>query len=152
MAENSLLKDLFTYNQYANDQIVSSLTAYAITEGRCIELFSHLLNAQHVWIMLIKKEIPKYGVWQTHDPSIFKKIDQDNHQNTWQLLDKIQDLRSSVSYQNSGGKSFTNSLKDILLHISNHSTYHRGQIASSIRALGFDTPVTDYIFYQRDKK
>ena len=37
----------------------------------------------------------------------------------------------------------------MLFHFVNHSTYHRGQIASNLKEHGIEPLVTDYIFYKR---
>lgn len=34
-------------------------------------------------------------------------------------------------------------------HVVNHSTYHRGQLASLRVALGVQVPVSDYMTYKR---
>jgi uncharacterized damage-inducible protein DinB len=35
----------------------------------------------------------------------------------------------------------------VLRHVVNHATYHRGQIASKLKRLGIDPPVTDLVFW-----
>lgn len=35
----------------------------------------------------------------------------------------------------------------VLRHVVNHSTYHRGQVASKLRMLGVDPPATDLVFW-----
>ena len=35
----------------------------------------------------------------------------------------------------------------VLRHVVNHATYHRGQIASKLKRLGFEPPSTDLVFW-----
>jgi uncharacterized damage-inducible protein DinB len=35
----------------------------------------------------------------------------------------------------------------VLRHIVNHSTYHRGQVASKLKRLGIEQPATDFVFW-----
>jgi uncharacterized damage-inducible protein DinB len=35
----------------------------------------------------------------------------------------------------------------VLRHVANHSTYHRGQVASKLKRLGIEQPATDFIFW-----
>jgi uncharacterized damage-inducible protein DinB len=35
----------------------------------------------------------------------------------------------------------------VLRHVVNHSTYHRGQVASKLKRLGVEQPATDFIFW-----
>ena len=39
----------------------------------------------------------------------------------------------------------------ILRHIVNHSTYHRGQVASKLKRLGIEPPNTDFFFWVIDQ-
>ena len=42
---------------------------------------------------------------------------------------------------------------EYIMHYANHSTYHRGQVTSIGRSLGFtDAPMTDYNLYNIDGK
>jgi uncharacterized damage-inducible protein DinB len=55
------------------------------------------------------------------------------------------DLTKTVSYKNSMGEPWTSTVEDVITHVLLHSAYHRGQIASLMRASG-DTPAyTDFI-------
>ncbi len=35
----------------------------------------------------------------------------------------------------------------VLRHVANHSTYHRGQVASKLKRLGVEPPATDLVFW-----
>lgn len=59
-------------------------------------------------------------------------------------------LGASLPYQNTKGQHFLQPVSDIIMHLSNHGTYHRGQITTILRQLGVDRiPQTDYIVYRR---
>jgi uncharacterized damage-inducible protein DinB len=47
------------------------------------------------------------------------------------------------------GEPFTSSLGQMLRHVVNHSTYHRGQVTTMLRQLGVPAPATDLILYYR---
>jgi uncharacterized damage-inducible protein DinB len=55
------------------------------------------------------------------------------------------DVAQSVSYKNTKGESWTSTIWDILTHVVVHSAYHRGQIASHMRANGQTPAYTDFI-------
>lgn len=54
-----------------------------------------------------------------------------------------------IRYRNSNGEQFDNSIADILTHVINHSSYHRGQIFKMLRQKGEEPINTDYITYAR---
>ena len=63
------------------------------------------------------------------------------------ILDTIE-LSQPVQYVTGKGQTFSNSLHEILFQVINHSTYHRGQIATEFRQSGLEPLLTDYIFYK----
>ncbi|WJR76955.1 DinB family protein [Bradyrhizobium sp. NP1] len=60
------------------------------------------------------------------------------------------DLDGVVSYQNMAGKPFEQRLVDILLHLFNHQTHHRGQAHACCSILtGQEPPSLDLLAFQR---
>lgn len=141
-------KDIFEYHHHFNQKLTVLFIKYSdkISE-RTMPLFSHCLNAHQIWNSRILMTKP-YGVNQLHDLSECKSIDEENYHDTLKILDG-HDLHEIISYKNSKGDSFRNSIRDILFHISNHSTHHKGQLISDLRQNGIEPIVTDYIFYKR---
>jgi uncharacterized damage-inducible protein DinB len=45
------------------------------------------------------------------------------------------------------GRTFTLQRWAILRHIVNHSSYHRGQIASKLKRFGIEQPITDFFWW-----
>ena len=142
-------KELFEYGYHFNQKLgdVFNESPDKISE-RAIKLYNHILNAHQIWNNRIEPEQLVFGVWEIHNAQDLKSIDQTNYQHTLQILDKF-DLSEMINYANSKGKTYSNSIRDILFHIINHSTYHRGQIATDFKQYGLDPLVTDYIFYKR---
>jgi uncharacterized damage-inducible protein DinB len=58
-------------------------------------------------------------------------------------------LEKPITYRNSAGDQFTSTIEDILTHVAMHGSYHRGQIAASLRAGGDSPSPTDYIAFVR---
>jgi uncharacterized damage-inducible protein DinB len=54
-----------------------------------------------------------------------------------------------ISYQNTKGEAYQNTIKDIMFHIINHSSYHRGQVMMLVRNAGLEPIPTDYILTKR---
>jgi len=61
-------------------------------------------------------------------------------------LDEV-DFDRLISYDNPPGTTWTYALGDMVRHVVNHSTYHRGQLASLLRQLGSTPPATDYLVF-----
>ena len=75
-------------------------------------------------------------------------MDNQNYQKTLIMLEEY-NLNTEITYQNSKGKKFVNSVEEILFHISNHFTHHKGQIIADLRQNGIEPVITDYIYFKR---
>jgi uncharacterized damage-inducible protein DinB len=74
-------------------------------------------------------------------------------QQKWQAwADSISDadLDRVISYKSMDGKPYTATTSQIVLHVVNHATLHRGQVMGMIRQLGIVPPATDFMFYLRE--
>lgn len=148
-SDKSFLKELFEYNQESNEKWMVLFEKRTPTPSiRAVELFNHILNAHQIWNNRIEAGERLYGVWQIHEISELRTIHEKNFARTLQLLYDL-DLTRLISYTNSKGAHFTNSVRDILFHVVNHSTYHRAQLATEFKQLGTTPPATDFIFYKR---
>lgn len=144
----NFFKEIFEYQHYYNQQLLKIfLGNKERISSRTPELFSHLVNAHQIWnARIIGGEA--VGVHAIHSFEECEKMDRENYLNTLQILEYL-DLDQEISYKNSKGDDFENKVRDILFHISNHTTHHRGQLISDLRQQGIEPPVTDYIFYKR---
>jgi len=56
-------------------------------------------------------------------------------------------LTRELTYTNMRGQVKTYPMDDLLMHVVNHGTYHRGQISQLLRDRGRSSPSTDMILY-----
>lgn len=142
-------KDLYAYNYHSNQQLCEVFEKKgSLLPSKAITLFSHILNAHHIWIKRMSGFQPDYGVWQEHNMDTFKTVDTVNYDVSIHIIEQS-DLNTIVYYNNTKGEAFQNTVRDILFHVINHSTYHRAQIATEFRKYGLEPIMTDYIFYRR---
>ncbi len=144
-----LFKELFDYSFFINQKLWDNFTDNTDkTSDKSIQLYSHILNAHRVWNNRIEPKQTPFGVWEIHLIQDCKDIDKVNYEHSLSILDKF-DLNDTISYTTTTGQSFSNTIWDILFQVINHSSYHRGQIATEFRQSGLDPLLTDYIFYKR---
>jgi uncharacterized damage-inducible protein DinB len=60
-------------------------------------------------------------------------------------------LAEPLPFRNTQGNVFSQSLCQVLQHLVNHSTYHRGQVAAALRQLGGRAQATDLIAFYRER-
>lgn len=146
---NSKFFELFEYNFHFNQELIQLFEReFELVPEKSLMLINHILNAHQVWNSRILNHIP-FLPWQMNEFSDLTQINKKNYTNTITILQEL-DLNEMIYYQNTKGDKFENKIEDILFHIVNHSTYHRGQIALLFRENGIEPLVSDYIFYKRN--
>lgn len=155
-------KQLFAYNRWATERMLdaaSALTAEQLTRdmGNSFpsvrDTLVHIMSAEWVWLSRWQ------GVSPTSMPEPWRQYDLDEVKREWAALaDELRtfigklrepDLERTISYRNIAGEPFTTPLSQMLRHVVNHSSYHRGQITTMLRQLGAAAPATDLIVYYR---
>lgn len=87
------------------------------------------------------------SAWTVRALSEMERKDSENFFDSVGIINRY-DLQHPVTYTTFKGDLFTHSVLDILYHIINHSTYHRGQIALEFRKGRIDPLLTDYIYFK----
>jgi uncharacterized damage-inducible protein DinB len=65
------------------------------------------------------------------------------------FVESTDDFDRELTYRNYTGDPYTNNVETIMIHLVNHSSYHRAQIAMLLRQNGFEPINTDFITYDR---
>ena len=146
---NELLMRLFEHMEWANARVLEALRAQPDAEA--LRLFAHVLGAEETWISRMRQRTARQPVWPTLTLSECADLSDANRAELKELLAELgdDDLDREVRYRNSAGFEFHDRLGDILTHVAMHGSYHRGQIAKQLRALGTTPPYTDYIAFTR---
>jgi uncharacterized damage-inducible protein DinB len=144
----SFFKELFEYNSEMNQKLIEKLNTYSELPLKSTSLFNHILGAQHIWNHRILQYQATLSVWPDIRKADYQKTNSENHHLSDAILSD-KNPEELITYTNSKGDSFSNSVKDILFHVINHSNYHRAQIASIWKEAGIDPIISDYIFFKR---
>lgn len=140
--------DILKYNFDINEKLLQYFEDnQSLISEKAHLLLTHLINAQHLWNKRIISEELVYGIWETLP---FEKLHEINLEN-FEISKKIlatEDLEKTIYYKNIKGEDFQRKLKDIIFHYTNHSTYHRAQIATELKNSGLEPIITDYIYYK----
>ncbi len=142
---------LYQYNLWANNLFSETLANSSFKNEKVSVLFSHTAAAQLIWLnRLSKLDVKIPDVWEVMP--LPEAIDSLRTGGTlWlEYLEKQSDFEQIISYQNTKGTAFETPLKDIVVHVANHGTHHRGQIATLLRAENIAPPASDFIFFSRN--
>ena len=142
---------LFAHMAWADERVLEVLREARTPAPQTFALYAHVLAAEHVWLSRIRADRPLFPVWASLTLDECDDLARKNRTDYGELVEevKVDGLDRDITYRNSAGVEFTSNLEDILLHVALHGSYHRGQIAMTLRA-GGDTPAgTDYIAFVR---
>lgn len=151
---------LFAYNRWANARVLDAasvltqeqLEADLATSHRSLHgTLTHILAAEWIWLMRCKGISPGSLL----DPADFPSLDSLREKMTIveeeqrELIDGLddQELARVIAYVNMKGERWEYPLTQIMQHMVNHSSYHRGQAVGMLRQLGAEGVQTDYLAY-----
>jgi uncharacterized damage-inducible protein DinB len=142
---------LYEHLAWADARVLQSLRGAHAVLKRDLDLYSHILGSEHVWLSRIKGTPPRVAVWPSLTLDEAERLAGENSAAFNKVVSELTEegRETPITYRNSAGDQFTSTLEDILTHVSLHGAYHRGQIAASIRAAGDVPSPTDYIAFAR---
>jgi uncharacterized damage-inducible protein DinB len=139
------LRRLFTYDDWANREVLAGFRAAGAAPERPLELMAHIFSAERLWLERLRQQPQTFPVW----PQLSLKECETQAAELpllWnQYFDSLSDAGAIITYKNTLGETWTNRIEDILTHVVMHSAYHRGQIAASMRTAGLSPAYTDFI-------
>lgn len=156
-------RQLYAYNRWANRRILEAVTGLPDDDLACdlgssfpsvLATLAHLLAADWVWLRRWYGESPD-GVpeeWELSSLEDVRSRWDDVEAERSGLLATLDDaaLDRVVDYRTTAGVPYTSRMDEMLRHVVNHSTYHRGQVVTMLRQLGATPPATDLIAFYRE--
>ena len=141
------LRRQFAYDEWANREVLAGLKASGNPPVRPRQLLAHILSAERLWMERLRKQPQSLPVWPDLTFAQCEEQIVDIARLWHNFLGQLSPaaLSETVVYKNSKGEPWTSTVEDILTHVVLHSAYHRGQIASLVRASGEQPAYTDFI-------
>jgi uncharacterized damage-inducible protein DinB len=160
------LRHLLDYHYWARDRVldavrpldVSAFTAPRESSFTSIrDTLAHTYLAEWAW----------YSRWQGHSPSAFPALDQfadidalsavwhDTEQRVRAFIEPMSDADTTrvIAYRLFSGVEAASPVWQMVQHVVNHASYHRGQVTTMLRQAGA-TPAKsmDLITYYRERQ
>ncbi len=154
------LRNFFAFGRWANRKTLESAAVLSPEEyarpvggsfGSVRGTLAHVYGADWVWLERFHGRSPR-SVPEGDD-----NLPLEDLARKWREVEAGQDayiatltqerLAEPLSYVAFSGDAFTRRLGDALLHLANHGTYHRGQVATLLRQLGHKAISTDFLRY-----
>ena len=160
-----LLKQYATYNIWATKRILDIILAMP-DEKQMAELPSsftslfktvlHMLDAESIWWQRMKMNerinIPSENFNGTMKEVADGLLQQSKLWEEWVSNASDLSLDHVFQYYNTKKEHFKMPVYQMLHHVFNHATYHRGQLVNMLRQLGVEKiPQTDFSLWTRKK-
>jgi len=161
-----LLQQLAAYNVWANHKLIFCIQQqeenlwYQQTPSSFDTLYKtilHMWDAESAWWQRVKLHEHILVPSQNFDPSLKDAcnglMSQSLQWEEWLKTASDMALKHVFQYQNYKGEHFKQPVYEVLQHVFNHATFHRGQLVTMLRQLGVtNIPQTDFVAWCRTKK
>lgn len=161
-----LLKQLASYNVWASQKILDVILTLP-AEKQMAEVPSsfnslhktilHMLDAENIWWQRMKMQEritrPSDNFTGSTNELTENLLQQSRQWEAWVSNASDLSLEHVFQYQNNKKEHVKLPIWQMLVHVFNHGTYHRGQLINMLRQLGADKlPSTDFSAYCLSKK
>ncbi|MGH9774134.1 MAG: DinB family protein [Candidatus Acidiferrales bacterium] len=164
MLDTEAIRDLYDYNAWANQR---ALEACAPLSGdqfmkdlgssfRSVrDTLAHIYGAEWLWLerwqgrmpmaLPVPADFPDF-------PSVAARIEEtDEKLMEFAAAQSAADLARAFEVRTTAGGIYRQPLWQMMQHLTNHSTYHRGQVTTLLRQLGGKPVQTDLILFYRQR-
>ena len=154
------IRELYAYNHWANQRVLTSVAALSGEQftrsmgnsfGSVRDTVAHVLAAEWIWLERWLGRSPKALLPSSDFPTVaaigerWATVEQDRNRLIQALTQER--LQQPIAYINTRGERFSYLLWQQMMHVVNHSSYHRGQVTTLLRQLGAEPLSTDLLLY-----
>lgn len=141
---------LYQYNAWATNRVLAALTRQQVQNEKILSIMGHIVAAQYLWLHRIKGLPPAdVKLWGEYSLPQLAKMAEGAGRLWLEFIEGTDNFNRELTYRNYTGDPYVNNVEMIMIHLVNHSTYHRGQIALLLRQENFEPINTDFITYDR---
>jgi len=154
------IQKLYEYHRWANARMLAPVTvlnAEQFTRNLSSSFASvrdtlvHMLSAEWIWLERWRGVSPATMLGAQDFPALesikTRWTEVERGQTAFVAALTAETLPQRVSYLNTKGERWEYLLELMLQHVVNHTTYHRGQIATMLRQLGHPPASTDFLLF-----
>jgi uncharacterized damage-inducible protein DinB len=161
-----LILQLSGYHTWANQQLIDIIQqlpgekqtqTVASSFDSLLKTVIHLWDAESIWWQRLKLSerivIPSETFNGNFNEAANQLLQQNRQWTQWISNAQEHMFQHEFIYLNLKKEQFKQPVYQVLVHVFNHGTYHRGQLVTMLRQLGIEKiPQTDYIAWSRKNR
>lgn len=141
---------LYNYNYWSNKRVLDAIQKQRVSDAKILQLMGHVLAAQYLWLHRIKGlPAPDVKLWGDYSLERLLDMAEDVGKKWIEFVERTDNFDRELTYRNYTNDPYTNNVENIMIHLVNHSSYHRAQVAMLMRQKGYEPINTDFITYDR---
>jgi uncharacterized damage-inducible protein DinB len=141
---------LYQYNAWATKRVIGTLTRQHVNDAKILSLLGHVVAAQFLWLHRIKGlPAPDVKLWGEYTLDQLVTMSEKASAQWLEFVESTDNFDREMTYRNYVNEPYTNNVEMVMIHLVNHSSYHRAQIAMLLRQKGYEPINTDFITYDR---
>lgn len=158
-----ILRNHLSYTAWASQRLVGAASTLSSDElsrdfksadHSILGTLVHVFAADRIWLVRVSDAPPapftteadyRLEVLQNDWPAL--------HERWRKYAESMTDESAAgiIAYKDTKGNAYSQPLWQIILHVVNHGTHHRGQVSGFLRALGHTPPPLDLSAYFREQ-
>ena len=155
---------LFDYSVWANHKLVRAAATLSVNDfkreldgshGGVRGTLTHIMGAEWIWLERWKGVSPTRRIDEAEFKDVLALREHwkviEAHRASWFSSLRERDVVEIVRYRTLDGRGFGAPLWQLVQHVANHGSYHRGQVLHMLRQLGAKPVSTDLLFFDRQK-
>jgi uncharacterized damage-inducible protein DinB len=151
---------VYDYTYWANKRYLA--VAEGLTEeqlhrkqghswGSVYAVLVHMLSSEWVWLQRWNGTSPKSHLNQNDFPTLASLKERwrqiENDMRNFIQAQTEESLQARLTYSNFSGETFSVPLYQMLMHVANHETHHRGELAAMFALMDVPHPEEEVIQY-----
>ena len=155
---------LVDYTNWANHRALRAAALLSVEDfrkdlgsshGGVRGTLAHMMSAEWIWLERFKGISPPRMFDEAEFADVIalreRWVTIEEHRDVWLGQLAPDGLEQIVRYQNTRGEVYKAPLWQLVQHVVNHASYHRGQVTSLLRLLGSRPMNTDMLSWDRER-
>lgn len=159
------IRELYRYNDWADQKLLEAVSSLVNEEfirdlgssfGSVRDTLVHIIGAEELWLSRWQGEQGRTLLKAGDFPDWAAAAERWNSFRSQResFLDSLPEekLQEVISYKDTHGNPYSLEVWKQMLHVTHHSSFHRGQIVTMLRQLKKQPPSLDLVYYYLGKR